>query len=91
MIQALYESNKMDDAQTQVNIISNSPLKQHPLYYSIVGRFYEKSGKNILAIKFLTKSVALNPLRDEDYYIMSKIGFYILYTLTSNSFTPRIS
>ncbi len=73
LIQALYESNKMDDAQTQVNIISNSPLKQHPLYYSVVGRFYERSGKNILAIKFLTKSVALNPLRDEDYFVMSKI------------------
>lgn len=73
LIQALYESNKLDEAQTQVNIISNSPLKQHPLYYSYVGRFYEKSGKNILAIKFLTKSVALNPLRDSDYFIISKI------------------
>jgi len=73
LIQALFESNKMDDAQTQVNIISNSPLKQHPLYYSVVGRFYEKSSKNILAIKFLNKSVSLNPLRDEDYFIMSKI------------------
>ncbi len=73
LIQALYESNKMDDAQTQVNIISNSPLKQNPLYYSYVGRFYEKSNKNILAIKFLTKSVALNPLRDSDYFIMAKI------------------
>lgn len=73
LIQALYESNKLEDAQTQVNIISNSPLKLHPLYYSIMGRFYATSKKNILAIRFLTKSVSLNPLRDSDYFLIAKI------------------
>ena len=92
LIKALYESNKMDEAQTQVNIISNSPLKQNPLYYSVVGRFYEKSNKNILAIKFLNKSVSLNPLRDEDYYVMALIyNKSRQYTLSKSALSEAIA
>ena len=57
----------MDEAQTQVNIISNSPLKQNPLYYSVVGRFYEKSNKNILAIKFAENILRWVPKNTHDY------------------------
>jgi tetratricopeptide (TPR) repeat protein len=73
LVKALAEANKLDDAQLHVNIISNSPLRQHPLYDSVVGHFYEKSGKNVLAIRFLNQSVGKNPLRDQDYYLMAKI------------------
>jgi cytochrome c-type biogenesis protein CcmH/NrfG len=73
LVKALAQANKIDDAQLHVNIISNSPLRQHPVYNSVVGHFYEKSGKNAMAIKFLNLSVGQNPLRDQDYYLMAKI------------------
>jgi len=72
-IEALYEANKINDAQLQVNIISNSPLRQHKLYHSVLGHYYERAGRTLLAVKFLNQSVAVNPLRDQDYYLMAKI------------------
>ncbi|MEC7274853.1 MAG: tetratricopeptide repeat protein [Bdellovibrionota bacterium] len=75
LIKALYESNKLDEAQVEVGTISNSILRTHPLYESTVGHFYEKSKQYVLAIKFLNQSVAKNPLRDQDYFLMAKIYF----------------
>ncbi len=73
LVKALSESNKMKEAQSHVNIISNSPLRNHPLYSSTVGHFYALSGKRHLAIRMLSQSVGQNPLRDEDYFLMAKI------------------
>jgi len=73
LVRALYEANKIDEAQLEVGAISNSKLRQHPLYESVVGHYYERAKRYPLAIKFLSQSVARNPLRDEDYYLMAKI------------------
>lgn len=73
LIKALYESNKIDEAQLEVGTIANSILQRHRLYHSTVGHFYSKAGKYALAIKFLNESVRRNPLRDEDYFLMAKI------------------
>ncbi|MCF8058125.1 MAG: tetratricopeptide repeat protein [Bacteriovoracaceae bacterium] len=73
LVKALYEANKIDEAQLEVGGISNSKLRQHPLYESVVGHYYEKAKRYPLAIKFLNQSVSRNPLRDEDYFLMAKI------------------
>lgn len=73
LIKALYESNKVDDAQLEVGTISNTKLRTHRLYNSTVGHFYAKAGKLALAIKFLGTSVRENPLRDQDYFLMAQI------------------
>lgn len=73
LVRALYEANKIDEAQLEVGTISNSKLRQHKLYESVVGHYYEKAKRYPLAIKFLNQSVARNPLRDQDYFLMAKI------------------
>ncbi|MCR9203218.1 MAG: tetratricopeptide repeat protein [Halobacteriovoraceae bacterium] len=73
LIKAYYESNKIDEAQLEVGMISNTKLRTHRLYNSTVGHFYAKAGKPALAIKFLGTSVRENPLRDQDYFLMAQI------------------
>ncbi len=73
LVRALYEANKIDEAQLEVGTISNSKLRQHHLYESVVGHYYARAKRYPLAIKFLTQSVARNPLRDEDYFLMAQI------------------
>lgn len=73
LVRALYEANKIDEAQLEVGTISNSKLRQHKLYESVVGHYYERAKRYPLAIKFLNQSVARNPLRDQDYFLMAKI------------------
>lgn len=73
LVKALFEANKIDEAQLEVGYISNSILRNHPLFESVVGNFYAKAGESTLAVKFLTESVRRNPLRDQDYFAMAKI------------------
>ncbi len=73
LVRALYEANKTDDAQVEVGYISNSVLRKHPLFESVVGHFYAETGQSTLAVKFLNESVRRNPLRDQDYFAMAKI------------------
>lgn len=73
LIRALYEANKIDEAQLEVGTISNSKLRQHHLYESVVGHYYAKAERYPLAIRFLNQSVGRNPLRDQDYFLMAQI------------------
>ena len=73
LIKALYEANKLDEAQLEVGNISNTKLRTHHLFNSTAGHFYARDGNDPLAIKFLTSSTRENPLRDEDFFLMAKI------------------
>jgi len=72
LIEALTKSNKLAEAQKLVGYVTNVH-SNHESYYPVVARYYERTGKYLLAVKFLNQGISLYPLRDEDYFLMAKI------------------
>jgi tetratricopeptide (TPR) repeat protein len=72
LLEALTKANKLSEAQKLVSYITTTQ-EQNINYYSVVGRYYNKAKKTILAVRYLSKSVTINPLKDEDYYLMAQI------------------
>lgn len=72
LIEAKTKANKLAEAQTDVSYATTT-LSRNRLYFPVVARFYERSKRYNLAMRYLNKSVVLNPLRDEDYFLMAKI------------------
>ena len=73
LVEAFIASRKKPEAINLISQISNSKLKFHPAYSSLMGKFYYEFDNAARAVSFLNKSLDQNPLRDKDYFLKAKI------------------
>ncbi|MFZ4712938.1 MAG: tetratricopeptide repeat protein [Bacteriovoracaceae bacterium] len=62
---------KFRDALKLLDSLAASEFKNTPEYLSAMGRYYAKQNDYFQAVTWLQKSINVNPLADEDYFILA--------------------
>ena len=73
VIDGYIETFKFNDARNRIAIISTSEMKQMPEFASANARLYIKMGDSLQAISWLRNSINLNPLNDQDIYLLAEM------------------
>ncbi|MFP5386251.1 MAG: tetratricopeptide repeat protein [Bacteriovoracia bacterium] len=73
LIQAYIDTYKFHDAKNRIQIISTADYRDGWEYASVNARLFLTMGDNLQAMSWLKNSISLNPLNDEDLFILSEI------------------
>jgi tetratricopeptide (TPR) repeat protein len=71
LVMAYINSYKLDAAKAEITALADTPVGKTPQYYSILARYYLKSGNTILGIKNLQEALDKDPLGDENYFLLA--------------------
>ncbi len=72
LINAYINSYKLDAAKVEITSLSETEMGKTAEYYSILARYYLKSGNTILGIKNLQEALDKDPLGDENYFLLAQ-------------------
>lgn len=72
LIMGYINSYKLDAAKREITTIAETELGKTPQYYSILARYYLKSGNTVLGIKNLQEALDKDPLGDENYFLLAQ-------------------
>lgn len=72
LINTYTESYKFKDALLLLDALGAAGDKQSFEYISSLGRYYSKQGDYFQAVTWLQKSITVNPIFDEDYFILAQ-------------------
>ncbi len=73
LIDAYVETYKFNLAKNRISMISVTNMKNAPEFYSVNARLNIKMGDPLLAISWLRNAINLNPLNDNDIYLLADI------------------
>ena len=73
LIDAYIETYKFNDAKNRIGIISATELKGSYEFASANGRLYIRMGDPLQAISWLRNSININPLNDQDIFLLSEL------------------
>lgn len=74
LIEAYIESRKLNEASLEINNMASNPQLQESFEFATLwARFYYKSNKYALALKWYNTAIQRNPLSDDSYYMMGNI------------------
>lgn len=72
LIMGYINSYKLDAAKKEITSIAETDLGKTSQYYSILARYYLKSGNVVLGIKNLQEALDKDPLGDENYFLLAQ-------------------
>lgn len=72
-VDALVDSYKFNEAKNRIQIISASEYRDTWEYASVNAKLHMKMGDPLQAMMWLKNSINMNPLNDEDIFLMAKI------------------
>jgi tetratricopeptide (TPR) repeat protein len=70
LIMANINSYRLDAARKEIVALANTPLAKTAEYYSLLARYYLASDNTVLALKNLVQALNLDPLNDEDFFLL---------------------
>jgi tetratricopeptide (TPR) repeat protein len=70
LIMAYIDSYKLDDVRKEIKSLAYSPLAKTSEYYSLLARYYLQSDNTALGMKNLIEALKLDPLNDENFYLL---------------------
>ena len=73
LINAYIETYKFNDARNRISIVSGTDIKETWEYASINARLFLKMGDSLQAMSWLKTSISMNPLNDEDIFILANM------------------
>jgi tetratricopeptide (TPR) repeat protein len=73
LIDAYIDTYKFNDAKNRIAIIAGTEIRESYEFASANGRLYVKMGDPLQAISWLRNSINMNPLNDQDIYLLSEI------------------
>ena len=73
LIEAYIDTYKFNDAKTKIGVISSTELKNTAEYASLNAKLFIKMSDFLMAINWLKLSINLNPLNDNDIYLLAEI------------------
>lgn len=73
LIDAYIETYKFNDARNRIGVMSGTDLKGSFEFASANGRLYIKMGDPLQAISWLRNSININPLNDQDIFLLSEL------------------
>ena len=71
LVMAYINSYKLDAAKQEITLLSETEMGKTPQYYSILAKYYLKSGNTVLGIKNLQEALDKDPLGDENYFLLA--------------------
>lgn len=73
LIDAYIDTYKFNDAKNRIAIIAGTEIRDSYEFASANGRLYIQMGDSLQAISWLRNSINMNPLNDQDIYLLSEI------------------
>lgn len=73
LIDAYIDTYKFNDAKNRIATIAGTELRDSYEFASANGRLYVQMGDSLQAIAWLKNSINLNPLNDQDIYLLAEI------------------
>ena len=73
LVDAYIETYKFNDAKNRIGVMSGTDLKHSYEFASANGRLYIKMGDTLQAISWLRNSINMNPLNDNDIYLLAEL------------------
>ena len=73
LIDAYIETYKFNDAKNRIGVISGGELRNSYEFASANGRLYIKMGDSLQAISWLRNSMNMNPLNDQDIFLLAEM------------------
>lgn len=73
LIDAYIETYKFNDAKNLIAAIAQTDIRESYEFASANGRLYIQMGDPLQAISWLRNSINMNPLNDQDIYLLSEI------------------
>jgi tetratricopeptide (TPR) repeat protein len=73
LIDAYIDTYKFNDAKNRIAIIAGTEIRESYEFASANGRLYVQMGDPLQAISWLRNSINMNPLNDQDIYLLSEI------------------
>ncbi|TDJ08804.1 MAG: tetratricopeptide repeat protein [Deltaproteobacteria bacterium] len=70
LIMANINSYRLDAARKEIVALANTPMAKTPEYYSLLARYYLASDNIVLALKNLVQALNLDPLNDENFFLL---------------------
>lgn len=67
------DAYRISDNKKLLVAVMNTKFSKSFYYASSLGRYYSKIGNLLLAVKWLKKSISLNPLFHKDYYELARL------------------
>jgi tetratricopeptide (TPR) repeat protein len=89
LIYTYIKAKKLDDANKEIVTLSTLRKNTTPMYASLLAQYYEKADNTVLALKWLGKSIKINPLNDYDLYLTAKTLMRQRYYKNSKEFLIR--
>ncbi|RLA65736.1 MAG: hypothetical protein DRQ88_08805, partial [Epsilonproteobacteria bacterium] len=72
LIMANITSYRLDAAKRELVTLASTPLSNTAEYFSLLARYYLASDNIVLALKNLVKALDLDPLNDEDFFLLGE-------------------
>jgi tetratricopeptide (TPR) repeat protein len=73
LIDAYIDTYKFNDAKNLIATIAQTDIRESYEFASANGRLYIQMGDSLQAISWLRNSINMNPLNDQDIYLLSEI------------------
>ncbi len=73
LIESYIQTYKFKDAQTRIAVISATDIRNTWEYASVSARLFIKMGDPLNSIQWLKTSINLNPLNDQDIFLLAEI------------------
>lgn len=74
LVEAYIDTYKFNDARNRLTIISTSGYRDTWEFASVYSKLHLKTGDILQALSWLNKSVGMNPLNDEDLFVLAGIS-----------------
>lgn len=72
LIAAYIDAYKFKEAQRYLDSLGATTTRDNPMFKSLMGKFYFKSNDHFQAINWFQKSININPINDEDYFLLAQ-------------------
>lgn len=74
LIDAYINTYKFHDARNRFSVISTTDIRESYEYASLNAKLYYKTGDILQAMSWLRSSISMNPLNDEDIFMLAEIS-----------------
>lgn len=73
LVQTYIRAYRIEDAEREIVVLSQTDFAQTSEYASVLGEFYKQTGNTNLAVRNFNEAIRRNPLEDRNYYELATI------------------